>query len=423
MAVEAKAGTYLSITGNDAAAWAMRRARVRVGVSFPMGPNAEVMETAQRMVDRGEVKDLHIIFGDNEKAAQSIQIGVGRTGVRSLICINSEGILWALSEMNYAANSRLPLMMVVPMRSLEPPTTIGCDHDDAITQRDKGWLQFFCEDAQDVFDTIIQAYKIAEDSSVMLPTMVAYDGYEGTSHASMRVFMPSQEAIDSFLPAPNFIKPEKDYFSIDWKERFSHHRRQHGLPNQDLMEVRHAQKMAEYGSAAVIEKVGKEYEQMFGSKYHGLIATHLCEDAEVIIVAMGVIYTDTKIMVEALRRQGVKVGCLKVRTFRPFPGKQIAEAVKNAKVVVTLDRNTVACLYDEVKAGMYTHLVNKGVSPLPKVFGKVVSMGGAPFTLEHIGEVMQEGFRVAKTGKVEKDLVWFPIKGIKFDPSRETIGE
>lgn len=424
MAVEKNtAGTVMSLTGNDAAAWALRRARVNVGVSFPMGPNAEVMETAQRFIDRGEVDNLQIIFGENEKATQSIQIGVGRTGVRSMICINSEGILWAVPEMNYAANSRLPLLMVTPSRSLEPPTTIGCDHDDVITQRDKGWLIFYCEDSQDVFDTVLQAYKVIEDSSVMLPAIVGYDGYEGTSHAAMGVFVPSQEAVDSFLPPPNFIKPEKDYFNIDWQERFSHLRRQHGLPNQHLMETAHHQKMAEANSVSLIENVGNEYSEAFGSKHTGLIATHRCEDAEIILVSTGVIYPDTKFVVNALREQGVKVGCLKLRVLRPFPAKAVSEAVKDAKLVVTLDRNRVAAIYDEMKSALYTHLVNRRAASVPMITGKVVSMGGAPFTLEHIGHVIEEGLQIVKSGKIEKDLSWYPIKGINFDPSRDTIGE
>ncbi|OGA48338.1 MAG: hypothetical protein A3F74_05135 [Betaproteobacteria bacterium RIFCSPLOWO2_12_FULL_62_58] len=416
-------GTVMSLTGNEAAAWALRRARVNVGVSFPMGPNAEVMETAQRFIDRGEIDNLQIIFGENEKAAQSIQIGVCRTGVRSMICINSEGILWAAPEMNYAANSRLPLLMVTPSRSLEPPSTVGCDHDDVVTQRDKGWLIFYCEDSQDVFDTVLQVYKVIEDSSIMLPAIVGYDGYEGTSHAPMRVFVPPQEAVDSFLPPPNFIKPEKDYFNVDWQERISHLRRQHGLPNQNLMEVAHHQKRAEVNAVSLIENVGKEYSEAFGSKHTGLIATHHCEDAEVILVSMGVIYPDTKFVVNALRAQGVKVGCLKLRALRPFPGRAVSEAVRNAKLVITLDRNRVAAIYDEMKSALYTHLVNRRAAFVPMIIGKVVSMGGATFALRHIGHVVDEGFEVVRSGKIEKDLSWYPIKGIEFDPSRDTIGE
>ena len=173
-----KPATVMSLTGNDAAAWALRRAKVRVGLSFPMGPNAEVVETAQRFIDRGEINNLEIIFGDNEKACQSIQIGVARLGVRSMLVINSEGMLWACPELNYAASSRLPLMLVCPSRSLEPPTVIGSDHDDVITQRDKGWLIFYCEDSQDVFDTIIQAYRQATAEVTDDASLVEQLGYK-----------------------------------------------------------------------------------------------------------------------------------------------------------------------------------------------------------------------------------------------------
>lgn len=410
------------LTGNEAAAWAVRCARAKAAFSFPMGPNAEVTETLQTFIDKGETKDLKVVYGDNEKAAASMQIGMTRLGQRSMLCINSEGMLWAASEIHYAAGSRLPMLLVCPSRSLEPPTTIYCDHDDFITQRDMGWLMFYCENAQDVFDTIIQAYKIIEDESVMLPAIVGYDGWE-VSHATTAVTIPDQESVDRFLPAPNFIKPEKDYLHRDWKERFSHRRRQHGFGGPDFMELKHLQKKAEADSTDVIEQVGNEYREIFQSNHVGLFESHECGDAEIIIVTMGVVYPSVKFAVNALRAKGIKIGCIKLRVFRPFPAKALGDIVKGAKLVVTIDRNSSAALYQELRAALYSDQLNGSRTATPAVMGKVIGLGGGAMPLEHIAHILEDGLQAVKIGRIEKHLEWYPLRDIKFDPTRDTIAE
>ncbi|MFC1939759.1 transketolase C-terminal domain-containing protein [Chloroflexota bacterium] len=419
-----KPTTVMSLTGNEAAAWALRCARVKVGLSFPLGPNAEVMETAQRFIDRGEVNDLQILFGDTEKNTASMQIGVARLGVRSMLVINSDGMMWATAELHYSASDRLPVILVCPSRSLEPPTSLSTDHDDVITMRDHGWLIFYCEDSQDIFDTIIQAYKVIENESVMLPAIVGFDGYEGTSHASGRVVVPDQGDIDKFLPPPNFVKPERDYFTVDWKDTFSHRRRMKSLPDQTFMEVKYHQKMAELNAANLIEKIGKEFAETFSSHHVGLIESHECEDADIILIAMGIIYSDVKFVVDSLREEGVKVGCIKLRVFHPFPAKALCEKVKGAKLVITLDRNTPGAINSELKSALYSYLVNegKGKTVTPLVMGKVVGIARV-LHLKEIGSIIEDGLRALELGKMERDFDWFPMHGIKYDPSREVLGE
>jgi len=418
----------MSLTGNEAAAWAVRCAKVSVNTNFPMGPNQEVMETLQKFVDNGDVTNMKLIMPDNEKSAQSLQIGAARIGVRSMHCVNSEGILWAASEIHYAACSRLPMLVVCPSRALEPPTTVYCDHDDFLVLRDMGWLMFYCEDSQDIFDTILQAYKIMEKEQVMLPVIVGYDGWE-TSHASARVDIPDQESIDSFLPPPDFIKPEKDYLAVDWKERCSRRRHQQAVGGPLFMDIRRSQKKAEAGSATIIEAVGEEYKKFFNSRHTGLIDSHECEDAELILVSMGIVYPAVKFMVNALRLKGIRVGCVKVRTYRPFPADALIEAAGNAKLVVTLDRNSFAALFSELGVTLYS-LLNQNKKP-PMLMGKTIGVGGAPITLDMIGDIINEGFENIKQGKVEKEMEWIMEEGMTmknftgadFDPSRQTIGE
>jgi len=413
----------LSLTGNEAAAWAVRCARTKLAFSFPMGPNAEVTETLQRFIDKGDMDDLRVIYGESEKAAQSMQIGVARLGVRSMICINSEGMLWATAEIHYAASSRLPMLMVCPSRALEPPTTVYSDHDDFLSQRDMGWLMFYCSSPQDIFDTILQAYRVIEDERVMLPAIVGYDGWE-VSHGSAPVEVPDQEAIDAFLPQPDFIKPEKDYLAVDWRERFSDRRMLIGYGTlSDFMELRHLQKTAEVGAAEIIEAVGDEYSKLFGRQHAGLLETHRCEDAEIVFLAMGVVYPTVKYLVNVLRDKGIKIGCVKLRVFRPFPAHALRRALGTARLVVTLDRNCLAALYGELRSALYSAYADGAGGSPPMVMGRIIGLGGGTVKLEHLAHFVDEGLEALEQRRVAKELDWYPIEGIDFDPTRHHIAE
>ncbi|MBW2093047.1 MAG: hypothetical protein JRI34_13105, partial [Deltaproteobacteria bacterium] len=317
-------------------------------------------------------------------------------------------------------SSRLPMLIVCPSRALEPPTTVYCDHDDFISQRDMGWLMFYCENAQDVFDTVIQAYKISEHEKVMLPAIVGYDGWE-TSHAAVRVDIPEQSKIEQFLPPPDFIKPERDYLAVDWKERCSQRRYQQGFGGMQFMEIRYLQKKAEEDSAGIIESVGQEYRKTFGSRHVGMIEAYQCHDAEIILVSMGIVYPAVKFIVNSLRQKGVKIGCIKIRVFRPFPGNRIVDEIKNAKLVITLDRNSIAAIFNELGTSLYLNSETRMAGPL--LMGKVIGVGGMPVTLDLISQIVEEGFNTLERGQVEKELEWFPIKGLDYDPTIHVLAE
>jgi pyruvate/2-oxoacid:ferredoxin oxidoreductase alpha subunit len=410
----------LSLTGNEAAAWAAKSARTDVFTTFPMGPNQEVVETLQKFVDSGESPNLQLIVPDNEKSASSLQIGAARMNARSMFCVNSEGILWATSEIHYAASSRLPMLIVCPSRALEPPTTVLCDHDDFLSFRDMGWLMFYCENSQDIFDTILQAYRISEHQRVMLPAIVGYDGWE-TSHASTRVDLPEQMEIDRFLPAPDFVKPGKDYMAIDWKQQCSQRRYQLGFGGMQFMEIRYLQKKAEEDSADLIESIGREYHEMFGTRHVGLIEAHECRDAEIVLVSMGIVAPMVRFAVNALRQKGVRIGCIKIRSFRPFPALRIVQAIAGSKLVITLDRNSIAAIFNELGAAMYLNPDTRHAGPL--LMGKVIGVGGMPITLEFISSIIEEGFETVERGQVEKSLEWLPIHGLDYDPTRHVLAE
>jgi len=418
MVVSAKVTT---LTGNEATTEAMKLARVQTGVFFPIGPSDEVMETMRIRIDQGEMPNARIIQMENEKGVVSCQLGLSRVGIRSLFATCTEGLLWPASEIRYASGARLPMMIVITSRGIEPPTTVYPDHEDFIMMRDMGWLMFYCEDSQDIIDTIIQAYKISEDRSVFLPVFVGYDGWE-VSHGKSRVILPDQDKVDTFLP-PFPARDEGDYVSIDWYERCKLRRLQWTEFDREYhMEMKFTQVEALENAIPLIEEVGREYQGLFGSNHVGSLETDGCEDADIVLVTMGVFAPLVRVTAKAYRERCIKVGTIKLRAFRPFPERALSEAVGNAKAVIVVERNCRAAVYAELKSALYTHFIaeKRGKVP-PMVMGRVVGLGGRWVSPTEIGQIIDEGVEAIKAGKVEKSMEWIGLKGISFDPLRDYV--
>ena len=208
-----------TLTGNKAAAHALKLARIQVLCSFPIGPSDEVSEEASRMVQRGEL-DAKLIELEHERSVMNAQITASQSGVRCSFATNSEGLLIAAQQLIFASYARIPIVVVVAHRALEPPAVVRTDDQDTIMYRDIHWLHYHCENAQDVLDTLIQAYRVSEHQEVLLPTFLTYDGWE-VSHNSYPVELPSQEAVDQFLP-PFQLPPELDFIkNLDFAAYYS----------------------------------------------------------------------------------------------------------------------------------------------------------------------------------------------------------
>ena len=196
-----------------------------------------------------------------------------------------------------------------------------------------------------------------------------------------------------------------------------------GYGSPYFMDLRYLQKKAEEDSIGIIEKVGREYQTLLGSSHVGLLESHRCEDAEMILITMGIVYPSVRFVVNALREKGVRIGCLKLRVFRPFPAEALIKAVKDAKLLITIDRNSVAALYKEIRGALYSLIGNGPKAESPLVMGKVMGIGGTAISLDHIGQAVEEGLAALQDGFVKKELEWFPLQGIQFDPTRDTIAE
>lgn len=385
------------ITGNEAAALACKMARVQVVGFFPIGPSDEVGESLVQMMRRGEL-DARVVDLENERSVVNAQIVAAQAGVRTCFSTNSEGLVFAYQPLFWAAYARVPILVHVAHRAMEPPTMIVTDDHDTIIFRDAHWLQFYCENAQDVFDTTLQAYRVAEDHEVLLPAFVTYAGWE-VSHASFPVTVPSQEEADAFLPAYR-LPPELDFLTMDFREYYGRPRVASTGWVAEYMELRaKVDRALNVTAKAKIREVHREFLRVFGRGYGGLVEEVGTEGAEVVLVVLGNVATVAREVVEVLREDGRRVGMLKIRTLRPFPTEEVRAACTGVRVVMALDRNPVHLLYHELRSALY------GLAPAPMVLGRVIALGGRSFTAHDMRELAAEGLEAARLGRGE-ELAW-----------------
>jgi pyruvate ferredoxin oxidoreductase alpha subunit len=396
------------ITGNEAAAEACRLARVKVVGFFPIGPSDEVGETLVQMMRRGEL-DARVVDLANERSVVNAQIVATQAGVRSCFSTNSEGLVFAYQPLFWAAYARVPILVHVAHRAMEPPTMIVTDDHDTIIFRDTHWIQFFCENAQEVLDTTLQAYRVIEDHDVLLPVFVTYAGWE-VSHSSFPVEVPAQADVDRYLPDFR-LPPELDFVMMDFREYYSKRRIASIGWVQEYMELRYKVDRALNVTARDrIVEADQEFRRQFGRGWGGLGEAYRTEDAQVVLVTMGNVAALARQSVDELRAEGKAVGMFKVRTLRPFPTEEIRHALAHAKIAVILDRNPVALLFDETRAALY------GQPNQPLVLGRVVALGGRDLTSLDVRELVDEGLEAAQTGKRDPETAW------RFRVAREGAG-
>ena len=306
-------------TGNYIAAKAAIMAKPSVVAAYPITPQTTVVEGIANYVETGEFKGEYICV-ESEHSAMSACIGASAAGVRTFTATSSHGLLLMHEMLHWAALARLPIVMCNINRVIGPGWNIWADENDSISQRDTGWIQFYCSSNQEIFDTVIQAFKLAENKKVLLPVMINYDGFI-LSHTSMPVEIPEQEKIDGFLLK---YKPK---WKLDVNNPITF-----GsiiLP-ADYEKIRKDMQNSSENAKKLIPEIAKEWKEKFGG-YHGdLIEKYRCDGAEHILLAMGAIGAESKVAIDNLRKEGLKVGLARVRTFRPFPNEEILKLGKHA---------------------------------------------------------------------------------------------
>lgn len=378
-------------TGNRIAAKAAQMARPEVIAAYPITPQTIVVEQLAKYVQSGEL-DAEYICVESEHSAMAASVGASATGVRVFTATSSQGLLLMHEMLHWAALARLPIVMVNVNRAIAPGWNIWPDETDSLSQRDTGWIQFYCSSNQEIFNTIIEAFKLAEAKEIQLPVMVNYDGFI-LSHSSMPVEIPEQKEIDEFLPKFN------PFWKLDTENPITHGNL---VPAEDYMEMRYDMHLAQENAKRLVLKIANEWKDKFGTYHGGLIEEYRCEDAEFIIIAIGAIGAEAKVSVDELRHEGYKVGLVRVRVFRPFPKEEIRRIAEN-KTLAVIDRNislgSGGGVFTEVKSALY------GFCDSP-VYGFVAGLGGKDVTHEDMADMVKKVI-----DKKAKQTEWLGFEG------------
>lgn len=362
------------ISGNEAASLAVKLARVSVISAYPITPQTTIAEKLSEICGSGEL-DARFVRVESEHSAMSTLIGSASTGVRTFTATSAQGLALMHEPLFWVSGARLPIVMVNVNRAMAAPWTIWCDQTDSVAQRDTGWLQFYCWSNQEVLDTVICAFKIAEE--LLVPCMVCYDGFF-ISHTYEPVDIPDQETIDSFLPA------RTAEYKLDTRnpQTFSGGT----LPNY-FMEFRYKLQQAFDQAPEVIARVYAQFEQACGREYRS-IEPYVVDDAEAVLLASGSAASTVLHTVRNLRQEGRKVGLLRLRQLRPFPGRELRSLLKPHQRVGVLDRNlspgTGGVFAQEVRAALY-----REGSGNP-VFEFIAGLGGRDITAKNITEILEQ---------------------------------
>jgi 2-oxoisovalerate ferredoxin oxidoreductase alpha subunit len=386
--------------GNYAAAYAVKLANVKVVAAYPITPQTAVVEKIAEFVANGEMNAEYIKV-ESEHSAMAACIGASAAGVRTFTATSSQGLLYMHEMLHWASGSRLPIVMAQVNRAVAPPWSLWADHNDSISQRDTGWIQFYCETNQDILDTLIQAYKIAEDPRVLLPAMVCYDGFE-LSHTSMPIELPDQRDVDGFLGPYNV-----EHALIDLEKPTTH---SNVVSPELYMEFRLLIQKAMENAKLVINETASDFSQRFGRNYESQIQCYKCRDIDVAIVSMGAISSEAKEAVDRLRKEKLPVGAIKLRVFRPFPVEAFQELGKRVKAFVVIDRDVSfgmeGALFTELKSALY-HLEEK-----PLVLGFIAGLGGRDVRIRDLTRAARKGLDALKKGAKYPKEEWVATKEV-----------
>ena len=386
------------LSGNEAVAIAMRQINPDVMAAFPITPSTEIPQYFSTFVANGQV-DTEFVPVESEHSAMSACVGSEAAGARTLTATSSCGLALMWEELYIAASCRLPIALACVNRALSGPININCDHSDSMGARDSGWIQIYSENNQEAYDNFVQAYRIAEHKDVRLPIMICQDDFI-TSHAVENINLLKNKEVKDFVGEYN---PQEYLLNQDHSMAVG----PYDIPAY-YMEHKKQQAVAMENAKQVILDVAAEFEKISGRKY-GLFETYKLDDAECAIVIINSAAGTAKDAVDKLRAEGKKVGLLKIRVFRPFPAKEIAEALKNVKVLAVMDRcegfsSQGGPLGAEVKSALYT------AGSTAKVVDYIYGIGGRDVRVENIEEVYGALFDILATGNVGETYRYLSLR-------------
>ena len=379
------------MTGAEASAEAMKQIDPDVAAVYPITPQTPVMHAFAQFVADGDVS-TELVLVESEHSAMSCVVGASAAGARAMTATSSNGLALMHEIVYIAASTRLPIVMNVVNRALSGPINIHCDHSDTMAERDSGWLQFYCETAQEVYELTILAIRLSEHPLVKLPIMVCQDGFI-SSHCYQNIEIISKKETQKFIgeyKPKHYLLDVKNPFTVgplDLDDYYFEHKRQQSEG------IKNAKK--------VFKEISKEFSNYIGRKYD-YVETYRMKDADYVIVTMSSTAGTVKSVVDVLRKKGKKVGLLKIIMFRPFPVDDIIKFLEGKKAVAVLDRAESfgalgAPLFNDIRSALYE------VKKKPTIVNYIFGLGGRGIGVENIADIYNEIEKLA--GKDVKDRV------------------
>ncbi len=356
------------LEGSQAVASAVAMCRPEVIAAYPISPQTHIVEALSDKVRTGELEPCEYLMVESEFAAMSACIGASAAGARSYTATASQGLLYMAEALYNASGLGLPIVMTLANRAIGAPINIWNDHSDSMSQRDSGWIQLYAETNQEALDVHIQAFRLAEELSV--PVMVCMDGFILT-HAYEQVDLPTQEQVDTFLPTfkPRQVLDPAEPVTIGAM-----------VGPEAFMEVKYLMHAKQLQALDAIPEIAADFERAFGRDSGGLIRSYRADDAETIVVALGSVLGTIEDVVDELREQGVKIGVVAIKCFRPYPLEEVREALGGAKRIVVIEKAFAVGAGGIV--GQNVRLALSGREP--QVHDIVAGLGGRPITKQSL---------------------------------------
>jgi phenylglyoxylate dehydrogenase alpha subunit len=387
-----------ALNGNKSAAYGAKLCRPSILAGYPITPQTSLVEYLCQFRASGEL-DATVVEMESEHSVMSLLTGASMAGSRVFTATSGQGLLYMCEPYIRVSTCRLPIVMCIVNREVISPTTVWTGHQDAITLRDAGWIQIFVENNQEILDTVIMAFRVAEDPEIQLPVNVCYDGFY-LSHMVDIVDVPDQEAVDRFLPP---YRPSQPTLDPDHPVAIDP-----GMPGELLTEFRYKHLAAMERAKEKIEEVDREFGRSFGRSYGGLVEAYRCDDADYLFVTMGSVTGTARVAIDRAREKGMPFGLIKVRALRPFPAKELAKLARGKKAMGILDRNVSfgwnsGTLFMETRSAFMA-----GGVDLPMI-NFIAGLGGVDITVDQIEGSLEKVMETVKLGSTQS-VYWLNIE-------------
>jgi pyruvate ferredoxin oxidoreductase alpha subunit len=400
----------MGLNGDEAVAYAVKQSDVDVVAAYPITPQTIIVEKYSEYVANGEVK-TEFVCTESEHSAMAATLAASATGARTFTASASAGLALMHEMLTVASGSRAPIVMAVANRALSSPLNIHGDQSDSMAERDSGWIHIYVENAQEAYDSIIQAFKIAEDTGISLPVMVGLDGFT-LSHTLERVDVLQDQDVQAFLgerKIPLVLTHEGK--TVPYKLDTENPMTMGPIALQNYyFEFKRQQDEAMRLALNKIQEVNSEYATLSGRSYgNGLIDQYKLDDAEIAVVCVGSTAGTLKVVIDGLRQEGIKAGLLRLRTFRPLPVEELRNALKNTKAIAVMDKSMSfgghgGAVFHEVRHALYD------LQMQPPVVNYIYGLGGRDTNPVAFRTIFDDLLRIVRTGRVEKQITYFGVR-------------